>query len=233
MDYVYISNKKNNEELRYSIRSVEKNMPQGKVWIVGEAPDWYTGDVIPVKDKSFKFNNIRNCTEVAANSEEISDDFVLMNDDFFAVKKVKVVPTYHGGLLLDRISEYTALTPGSMYTVLLNRTYGELKKHRIDSILDYDIHVPMIFNKEKLRSVVTLAPFPRTMYGNKFAIGGEQVKDVKVYSDVRLMPRSYSLDNDDMPYVSSEDGSFQELYNKLLKDMFPDPSKYESYPLPQ
>jgi hypothetical protein len=30
-----------------------------------------------------------------------------------------------------------------------------------------------------------------------------------------------------MPFVSTEDGSFQEVYEEVLKDMFPEPSQYE------
>ena len=202
-------------------------MPPGNIWIVGQKPDWYNGNFIPVKDRGNKFTNISNCIKVATESPDISDDFVLMNDDFFVVKKLDEVPTYHGGMLEDRIKEYVRLVPSSFYTVLLNKTYREVKRQKIHNIIDYDIHVPMIFNKEKLNSVIDLAPFPRTMYGNKFSIGGEKVTDVKVYSDLGLKSRSYDFENGDMPYISCEDDSFQELYDKLLKDMFPDKSSYE------
>ena len=61
MDYVYTCRQGNNEELRYSLRSIEHNMPAGRVWVVGYRPDWYIGDFVQVKDIGSKFENIRNC----------------------------------------------------------------------------------------------------------------------------------------------------------------------------
>jgi hypothetical protein len=227
MDYVYICRKGDNEELRYSIRSVVAHAPYKDIWLVGYKPDWYQGNFISLPDESSKFNNIVSCTRAIAETEAISDDFVLMNDDFFFLKRVDAVPVCHGGLLKNKVDKYIEL--GSRkYGYLLLRTYNHLIRQGIKNPLDYDIHVPMPMNKHKLRESIKKAYFPRSGYGNIHEIGGAHISDVKTYSKKSyLNSNSHNLEDSRLPFISTEDDSFQEVYDLILKDMFPYPSKYE------
>jgi hypothetical protein len=228
MDYVYICRSGDNEELRYSIRSVVKNMPQGNIWLIGNKPDWYIGNFIPVDDIGGKFTNITNAISIAANSDQISDDFVLMHDDFFAIKPVKNIPIMHNGLLLDKIKEYQELDPGSRYAAILSKAYAYLRRRGIRNPLDYDIHVPMIMNKNNLKNVVNKTNAPMSVYGNIFNIGGEQVTDVKIYTKFnKLHDRSHDVINSDFPFVSCEDKSFAHLHRSILREMLPNKTIYE------
>lgn len=89
MDAVYIlgdGSVADDEEIRYSIRSLEKNMLDlDHVFVVGDCPDFLTGVThIGAKDKYDKpWKNAMHKTEVACDFEDISDNFLLMNDDFF------------------------------------------------------------------------------------------------------------------------------------------------------
>lgn len=227
MDYVYICRQGENEELRYSIRSVVAHTSYSNIWLVGYKPDWYRGNFVDLPDESTKFNNIISCTKAITDIGAISDDFVLMNDDFFFLKDVGMIPTYHGGLLRDKIDKYIEL--GSrQYATLLSRTYNNLVRQGIKEPLDYDIHVPMPMNKYKLKQSIKEAYFPRSGYGNIHNVGGLHIKDVKVYSDKNnLRSNSYDFKNENLPFVSTEDGSFIGVYNFLLKDRFKIPSSYE------
>lgn len=227
MDCVYICRPGDNEELRYSIRSVVKNFPHSKVWLVGHKPDWYTGDFLEVEDVSRKFDNISNCYKAIIDCDEISDEFVLMNDDFFVVRKVDSFEPMYGGLLEDRVNEYQELSPISMYTRLLKQTLVSIKRGGILVPLDYEMHVPMAFKKAELSYVIDMAAMPRSAYGNFYNIGGVQIKDVKVYRSSRLSSRSFDFEDSDFPYVSTDDSSFGLVYDKILKDMFSEPSSYE------
>lgn len=230
MDVVYICRKGDNEELRYSLRSVSKNLPESRVWLVGYKPRWYSGDFISVPDVSSKFNNIHNLINHIAFEDQISDDFIMMNDDFFITKPLDTVPVYHGGLLLDKINKYYELAPNSPYNRMLSRTYNNLIKHGINEPLDYDIHIPLPFNRTRLRETIVKKGLPRSTYGNLAGIGGEYMPDVKTYSKgSRMSQRSHDFIDSELPYISSEDGSFLNILNGVLKDMFPEPCKYE-YP---
>lgn len=223
MDYVYICRSGENEELRYSLRSLEQNMPSGKVWIIGNRPIWYIGNLIYVKDIGGKFDNIRNCIEIAANNSEISDNFILMNDDFFALKKINKMPILHGGLLKDKIKRYKELRMPSKYIKLLELTYQQLVQNNILDPIDYDIHVPMEMNKNKLKESMRIAYFPRSAYGNFANVGGLQIQDVKIYGTEKKQ-----LDSNTINFISTEDRSFISLKNNVLKKLFPNVSKLEN-----
>jgi hypothetical protein len=229
MDLVYICRVGENEELRYSIRSAVKNLPHDKIWVVGGKPDWYTGNFINVPNNTLnKFENILECMRIITNIEEISDDFILMNDDFFFIKAIDKMPVYHGGFLKDKIDRYVELRAGK-YASLLVKTYKDLIRQGIKNPLDYDIHVPMPMNKQKLKESLTKAYFPRSGYGNIHNIGGTLIKDVKAYF-VRspLYSNTYDYKQNDISFVSTEDSSFDYVYKAILKEMFLSSSPYEA-----
>jgi hypothetical protein len=229
MDYVYICKNGDNEELRYSIRSVEKHAPEGRVWLVGGKPDWYVGDYIPRNNSNGKqANAIENLTAVV-ESNEISETFVLMNDDFFIINPIKEIKTYHGGSLIEKIKLRKELSPRSKYNEQLLKTYRLLKRRGIEEILDYDIHVPMLMTKSGLASVLELRTQWRSTYGNMFSVGGTEVEDVKVYSHGDLLELSYDIENLKYDYLSTDDTSFIKVKEALLEDLFKDKSKHELY----
>jgi hypothetical protein len=227
MDLVYICRQGDNEELRYSIRSAEENFNFTNIWVIGSKPDWYLGDFVNFPDKKNKFDNIANCINIIPDIGAISDNFVLMNDDFFFLKKVGLMPIYHGGLLRDKIDQYNEL--GSRrYAALLERTYKNLVRQGITKPLDYDLHLPMPMNKEKLKQSRKKAYFPRSGYGNIHNIGGTLIEDVKTYSSKNpLASRSYNAYDSDAAFVSTEDDSFNNVYELILKDRFTKASAVE------
>jgi hypothetical protein len=227
VDIVYICRKGENEELRYSLRSVVKNLPESRVWVVGYKPDWYVGDFIYVEDKSTKFNNIRSALSAAAKHPEVSNNFVYMNDDFFLIKPVEKLNTYDGGLLSDKIARYRQVNPTSGYAISLKKTMEHLKNLGVKNPIDYDIHVPMIFNKEKLAEIAYMPFQTRSIYGNLYQIASETITDVKRYHRGSYM-NELSYTGNDYPFISSEDKSFDLLKETILADMFPEPSKYEA-----
>ena len=227
MDYVYICRKGENEELRYSIRSVVKNTNYSNIWVVGHKPSWYVGNFVEVLDVKTKFNNILNCTKAITDVGAISDDFVLMNDDFFFLKYRNSMPVFHGGLLKDKIDKYSVLG-ARKYAELLRKTYKDLLRQGIKDPLDYDLHVPMPMNKQLLAKSIDKAYFPRSGYGNLNNIGGQLITDVKTYGSKSILsPRSFDFTKEDAEFLSTEDGSFKVVYESVLKEMFPEKSRFE------
>lgn len=227
MDYVYICRDGENEELRYSIRSVVENLPPGNIWLVGGKPDWYTGNYIQIRQDMPKIKNATNNLKAICNSKEISDEFVLMNDDFFAVKPVETISYYHSGLLSEKIELYQDLQPTSSYTRSLEDTYRRLLKLGVSNPLDYELHVPMIMTKSNLRMALRGNALWRSTYGNIFNVGGKKITDVKVYASSPLLRKSYDYSSFKYDYISSDDESFNKLLKDFLFDMFPNPTVYE------
>lgn len=227
MDLVYICRSGDNEELRYSIRSAVANLPHKNIWVVGDKPTWYSGNFIPVKQTNSKYSNVRKILEEIKSNSLISDNFILMNDDFFIVRPVKKLKALHGGSLLEKVHRYQDLAMGSNYTRMLEQTYLRLTKMGIDSPLDYDIHVPMQMSRRGLREALKGQTLWRSTYGNIFKVGGTRMADVKVYVDGPLVSKSYDITELGYDYLSTDDSSFEMVKEALLKDLFPEPSAYE------
>lgn len=230
MDFVYICKDGENEELRYSLRSVTASFPDARVWIVGGKPPWYIGDYIFVPQQSAKYINAINNLKAICASEQISEQFILMNDDFFIIEKINSIENFHGGLLLDKINLYKKITSKSGYIIKLEQTFNKITDLGIPDALDYELHVPMIMEKKKLKAVLRHGHqlLWRSMYGNVYSIGGTEMKDVKVYTEGPLMAKSYEITSKEHKYLSSTDTSFQMLYSLILKKMFSTKSKYEN-----
>ena len=104
-DIVYfVKETKENEELRYSLRSLS-NFPHGKVWFYGGCPDGLNPDFhVPVKqDKDNKWKNVSMMLDMACNNQDITKEFWLFNDDFFIMEKIEHPKNYYRGDLYKRI----------------------------------------------------------------------------------------------------------------------------------
>lgn len=227
MDYIYTCRPGDNEELRYSIRSVVKNLPEGRIWLVGYKPDWYVGDHILVENEKNKFYSINKCWITIQENKDISDNFILMNDDFYIINKLDRVSPMHGGPLSEKIKRYTEQHGANKYSQILSGANKYLFHKGIKSPLDYDIHVPMPINKNNITDEVVSGLAPRSLYGNLNNIGGEFIDDVKVYSNLDNIVYSFNYRENKTNFISSVDGSFQEVYNNILKDMFKTKTHYE------
>ena len=229
MDFVYICKEGINEELKYSIRSVIESFPDSNIWVVGGKPDWYVGNYIKVEQKESKYKNAVENLKTISISDQISESFILMNDDFYIIKKIDKIENFHGGYLLNKINLYQKLNSNSQYTRKLSGTYKKLKALGFENPLDYELHVPMIMEKEKLKIILELIDqfLWRSIYGNKFQVGGTEMQDVKVYTTGPLVLKSYNLNIDNHTYLSSADSSFNNIFNKILKDKFNKKTKFE------
>lgn len=229
MHFVYICRKGKNEELRYSIRSVVKNVPNAEITVVGGCPDWFNGHYIPTLQNKTKYENVDENIEAIINSSDISDDFVFMNDDFYILNYTSFIPVLHGGTLESKLETYKDLTPGSTYVRKLSDTLKMLRKMGIEQPLDYELHVPFNMNKNKLADIFNkygTKMLIRSHYGNHYNIGGKQTIDVKIYKDGPLKTRSYNY-NEHSKFLSGDDSCFS-LISDMLNKHFPNPSRFEN-----
>lgn len=239
MDIVYtLKNTKKSPELNYSLRSL-KNIKHDNVYIVGGIPDNIDKQEVKyVYSEQFsnnKFINIINNIYNIIMSDELSDDFVLMNDDFFFINTIKN-PVKELNLFYklaeDVYKKFCELGRGeSIYTKGLDYNIRLLKKLGIQKPLYYDLHIPFIYNKLKLRELFERIPdikycgcsHTRTLYGNLYYKDSKQlVKDVKIFenSDFKI--------EKGQKFLSCSDKGFRKI-EPYLKSLFPNRSKYELY----
>ena len=224
LDIVYfVKDGFNNEELRYSLRSVDLNLPHKRVWIFGGCPTNIVPDVRVRIDQTgrTKWDKVRNMYSLVCENKEITDNFIMFNDDFFVMKPTtKIVPLYRGPL-----SEHVQILESNRPS-----EYSRLLKTVLNSFngrpLSYELHVPFIFNKTKLTDIIKTFPdirCTRTVYGYVYDIGGERASDVKVFS---AKPK---FDYKSTQFLSTDD-SIVNVNNDVwrwLQKQFPNRSKWE------
>ena len=232
-DLVYIVRGGENEELRYSLRSVAENLPHATVWLVGGAPKWVRNvDRLGFQEwegPGAKWRNIVNGLAVAADSALISDRFVYMNDDQFVMWPQQRMPVYHGGWLSERIRERANSRHVRGFGATA-RVLEMLGAHPLP-YLNYELHVPLEMNRDGLADAIKMArTLPksmttgaalhvRTLYGNLYGIDGEFLEDPKIRTSHANLERAF---------LSTNDRSFKaEKVGAFIRDAFPNPCKYE------
>jgi len=221
MDIVYLVKhdpQNDSEELRYSLRSL-KNLPHNNVVIVGEKPDWVTNvTYIPVAQNKTKNENVTMNLRAAINSELVSDNFILMNDDFFIMKELEQMPSLNFGAMADVIEMYNKRYPeGTDYIKNMTKLYDLLVSRGQKQPMSYELHTPMILNKKNVQSLYVEPKEPfyqfRSYYGNFFNIEGVTVPDVKVFLEPQHNNPDYNSDPeqylDDQTFLSVTGGSFK------------------------
>lgn len=215
MDVVYVYKMQKSNELAWSVKSL-KNIEHGRVLVVGDQPD--VEGVEHFKPPVNRWSMLSPVHDVInklryACSLDISDNFILMNDDFFICKPTEI-PVAHRGTLGDHI-KWRNLKDN--YSGQLKKTKEYLENKGIKDPLSYELHVPMVFNRQRLADLIenTLpvitnsAPILiRSVYGNIYNIGGEQMEDVKTRAD-----------HTGLTFVSTNELSFEGRVGDYVRSM--------------
>jgi hypothetical protein len=220
-DIVYIlgnGSRWNNNELRFSLRSL-KNIEHGNVFIIGECPQWVMNVThIPAEDPyPHKQKNAIHKLTIATQIKELSKDFILMNDDFYILKPT-VIKYWYRRTIQETIEEYN----------YGRRPYFEAIENTANAYpngLDYSLHVPFIYNKTKLKKTIQICsdkPYLlRTMYGNQWNVGGEQMNDCKARNMTEVK-------HNKSDFLSTTDGVVLfPAFRQYMERTFNKPCKYE------
>lgn len=228
----------NSEELRYSLRSLQ-NIPDTKVVIVGEKPQWVCNVLfIPVPQIRTKNENVALSLRTAINDARISDEFVLMNDDFFIMKPISVIPNLNMGTIEEVLEGYSRRYPeGTSYIEDMRMLYGALLKGGYRSPLSYELHMPMLINKSKAQCFYAeLKGAPvyqfRSNYGNFCNLGGRTVKDTKIFLESRHNDSEFNKNPtqylDKQIFLSATGGAFKKgVVGEYVKKCLSRKSQYE------
>ena len=213
------------EELKYSLRSVEKNFPINRVWFVGGQPEGLEPDIrIPHKQVgNSKWEMIRSSMWKAVSDERLSEDFFLFNDDFFVMEPVDTdsFRNFVDGTLERRIDELHSESGMNAYTRTLFKLEQELKTMH-EPTMNYDVHLPMLLNKEQVRSTLYKCSSPqmRSAIGNINRLPFVIHPDVKVY-DLESVPVNET-------YLSTNDDTFRKgNVGKYIRETFTTKSRFE------
>lgn len=211
MDVVYIlgsGSLAGNAEIRYSLRSLERNMGDlGKVYVVGESPGFLRDcERVPANDDaSDKWKNAYEKTLKACGLPDLTDDFLLMNDDFFFTEPF--------------------LGAEWPYFALAGSNGGSCGMH------SFHIHAAIRLNKEMYIKM----PFsieqkacrsPRSFYGNFYKVkprfcGDFVLRAARVCRDFDEQIKDWEC------FSVSDSAMLDESFREWLENKYPVPSSFE------
>jgi hypothetical protein len=220
-----------NEELRYTLRSIAKNMPGHKIWLLGYKPVWLDGPVEFVRVNapvSNKYYNVAASIKTACKDDRISEDFLLFNDDFFVMKPVTNHTHFKRCPITDSITRLSEF--GGTYLNSLKLTNDILRRMGFDDPADYGLHIPITYNRQKwLKAWNTqlkhnperLPVHMRTIYGNMYNLSDNFMDDIKI-SNLEDVPTGEET------YLSANDSSFtQGKIGDYVRERFQEVCIYE------
>lgn len=231
---VYIlgsGSKWNNNEIRYSLRSIEKKFENHeRIFIIGRCPGWAERSLIThIPADDIYDNKLKNAVykiSLACQDKRISEEFILMNDDFIFLRKTPEIKTYTRGALLS--AEETHQTRSGYYFKAINNTRKILRDLCVKTEINFEIHYPMIFEKKNFLKMIGLIDFKsqgllfRSIYGNLFEVKGLLRSDFKLYdiSELEDLKKGEFISTDNRVVFEPE-------FQKWIKRKFNQKSKYE------
>lgn len=241
IDLVYVlgtGSKWNNNEIRFSLRSVSKNLQNvGKIFIVGEMPAFLQNCIhVPCEDIFDPgINADGNMTHKllgVCRRKDLSDDFLFMNDDFIINKPIAAnkIPWLHKEDMATRPPNYWT---SQFYRYRLKRTFDELKARKM-ATLQYDYHAPMLMNKHKFISVMEQFDYAndigytfRSLYGNSLKLPAIPFAEFKT-----TVFHHYNLDKIltkvlNITFIGFNDDGLNRSLKWWLIDTFRSKSRYE------
>jgi len=233
LDVVYTLKRSNdNEEFRYSLRSL-KNVPHKDVWVVGYKPDWaITNHISTQAVYKNKISNTDYNWELVASKQEISDPFILMNDDFFIMQEIQTLDYNYLCSNDEFYSYYFINHPNSYYTNVIKNTNARLCELNLFGKNCYELHTPMVIYKKDIAKALNNHDYfskpvnIRTLVANIGDYGGEQSKDVKVYGTQKERHRSSQTYRSNT-FISTDDKAFTTNIGRFIKSNFKESCKYE------
>ena len=222
MDVVYYIKKTSddNRELRYSLRSL-KNFKHWKVFIVWYKPKWCKGVVhIPCPDNEDKKVNAIKKVIKACEDKRLSNNFVMMNDDFYFIKEIEEIPVEHLWTLRNYIK--------------INKHHEGLRYYEANKKVSklfpnwhiFEPHTPCVFNKNLFLKMCNKFNINegytfRSLYYNYFKIKWVKITDVKAYNNQPFKIRQ------NQKYLSTDDNIMKEEVKEFMDNNFSESSDYE------
>lgn len=210
-----------NEELRYSIRSVVKHLPHDSMTIAGHLPAWLDLPHIHVGQGPDKRRNIHRAIAKACQA---FDRWILCWDDVFVMEPLDELPVMTGGPIEDHLA---TLDAQRHRIASLRRTGQWLAQQGIREPLCFDdIHVPQVIVSKRMKAALLAARAHGL--GGVLTIHGNFARDDRP-DPVRVAnAKTTSADLDGRVFLSTNDRRFrEEPIGEYIRAAFPDRSPHE------
>ena len=219
-----------NEELRYAIRTWQKNLEFDRLCVVGgPKPDWLVPDIYI--ENPAHYAKMRQCYDnliKALSDDRLTDDIILLMDDVFIINYVGEWDiNYNRGTLQQHWDRAVGNGVPSSYDDQVMATNDYLEGIGIIRPLSFEEHAPFLCNRHKLLDILNdIGPkkmdnlLYRSIYGNIHNI------DTKFKLDYKIVKKGERPMMNEL-VVSTNETSFRGSIGNVIKSYFPEKSKYE------
>ena len=215
----------NDFELRYSLRSLV-NVPHSRVIIAGDSPFCVNDRVTVVKNPRVSGDRYMSSTSnifAAMARADVSDEFVVMNDDIFVLKPW-TFKHEHRATIAECLADPAF---AGEYRARMVSTAAILRSVGITEPLFFGLHTPTVYNRHRLADMIREYPMPqrryltRTLYWNLFPAPSVRRTDVKV--------KTWPIESmaDDVLSISDNVTGISE-FQTWINERFPVASRYET-----
>lgn len=216
-------------ELQYALRSLAM-FPHGRVFLLGTRPlDWLKNvEYLPWKQQGNKWFDLDRKFQALATFDDLSDEVIYTEDDYFVIRRVLDFPNYtHPDRLPVRVKRADDTNAYGGWSNSLRDTCRVLQEHGVENPESFDVHIPMVVVRAEIPLYMACdVPLRwRSLYGNVSSRPAVPVKrDVKHTTREEL-----ELGLRDTPaFLSSNERTFDSSgVHNILKKRFPRKSQYE------
>jgi hypothetical protein len=222
------------QELKFSLRSLELFLEDiGQVFVVGTRPRWLTNVVhLPWPDRhTCKERNIMEKLAYACGHPDLSQQFLHVHDDHFALahQVAGEIPNWCGRSLAAVVQ---AVDPANHWRDAVLNTQRALEARGLTTF-NYDIHLPMIFDKTLYPEVMDTFDWfntPRgfvvkSLYGNTLKLTPTLSADLKLVKRETLQELVARLHG--RAWFSLGNSALNLNLKNLLAALYPTPSQFE------
>lgn len=202
--------------LKYCLRSYQKYADIKRVILSGDAPQWYTGDHLPVtkdpaRTKTYDiFYKVKTVASYLGNGE-----FIFTNDDHFLLRLITEIPNCHAGSLQGFKGGSAAFM---RFVVNTARAYP--------AGLYFDVHTPIVMEARKMAALQYIPDtILKSCYGNEYGLCGEIYGDCKINQHLRMSEIEKTVAGKWV--FSLGDGGISPDMRTFLENKFPEKSRWE------
>jgi len=237
--YPWLQNGKWGEELKYSIRSLEKYLEgRYRIWMfinLGHPiPHWIKG--VEVHNENWQREKAKGCKQInkarqlyVANRTRLP--FVWMNDDIYLLKPSTLLDLKQNYVTsLNEIDKWDKNRRRSWYFTL-ELTDRLLKRKGIQTSYCADTHCPYVYEPSLYRNMIDVAGYAQqfasqTFYYNLYLDGTPPMVDHEVKAGFYGPAKPFEI-RDSHRYFNHNDAALVPEMIDFLKARFPDQSRFE------
>lgn len=221
-------------ELKYALRSLEQYMINiSTVTILGlTKPKWTNDNLLHIKAGDPTPYTAINIKEKLLKACEMEDKYFLMyHDDHFLLDEFDAakLPQFYQG----SIAEFIQTAKYNPYRQQLQNTYNALRSNKMPNPLYWDVHFPITFNKQLLKSIllhydwnVTQGYAIKSLYCNSLGIRGIPIEEAVISRPLRSKEALISA-IEDRPFFSTHEGGINNILIDKWEELYPKKSKFE------